>query len=182
MQTDHDILLSRALGGGRGGFCIDVASVCSGHRPVLQTFGKRQQTGIDVYLNANEMMALLAERPRNSDLWLSGEDEKAPASQYTFPEADRTTASEVADNAPVDQPMEYPVRPRTFAAVCGDRWSRETDLLRIEVGGLEEQVFLRGDWGRFRPWLVVVETSLPGFVSRPMSLSWESVLISTGIS
>lgn len=52
-------------------------------------------------------------------------------------------------------------------------------LLSIDVEGIEQDVVLSLDWQRFRPWLVVLESTLPG-VPTTNYQTWEPLLLAQG--
>lgn len=59
------------------------------------------------------------------------------------------------------------------------RLEGDIHLLTIDVEGAEESVLRGLDWARFRPWLVMLESVLPGEPT-PHYAAWESLLLAKG--
>jgi hypothetical protein len=51
---------------------------------------------------------------------------------------------------------------RTLASVCEEHVQGEIHFLKIDVEGFEGEVLQGMDFGRWRPWVLVIEATLPG--------------------
>jgi hypothetical protein len=81
-------------------------------------------------------------------------------------ESHRAEGHEVAE-------LKVPVRP--LAAVCEEHVRGEIHFLKIDVEGFEGEVLQGMDFGRWRPWVLVIEATLPG--SRETSHdTWEHLV------
>jgi tetratricopeptide (TPR) repeat protein len=70
-----------------------------------------------------------------------------------------------------------PVPVYTLAGLLGQlRPAGEIHLLSIDVEGAEAAVLAGMDWARFRPWLVVIESTIPGLPT-PNFADWEPYLL-----
>ncbi len=80
-----------------------------------------------------------------------------------------------------DMKMEqYPVQVRTLTEVLAQlRPLGEIHLLSIDVEGAERDALLGLDLERFRPWLIVLESVLPGSPA-PNFTDWEPILLTAG--
>jgi FkbM family methyltransferase len=54
----------------------------------------------------------------------------------------------------------------TLAAVCREHRVADVDFLKVDVEGFELEVIAGGDWERYRPRVVVVESTAPGSSTR----------------
>ncbi len=71
----------------------------------------------------------------------------------------------------------YPVAAYTLVDVLAQlRSDGAIHLLSIDVEGAEAAVLAGMDWSRFRPWLVVIESTMPG-VPTPNHQGWEPYLL-----
>jgi FkbM family methyltransferase len=71
----------------------------------------------------------------------------------------------------------YPVAVHTLADVLGQlRPEGAIHLLSIDVEGAEAAVLAGMDWARFRPWLVVIESTMPGVPTHNYA-QWEPYLL-----
>ena len=72
---------------------------------------------------------------------------------------------------------ELTVPVRTLASVCAEHVQREIHFLKIDVEGFEGEVLRGMDFARWRPWVLVIEATLPG--SRETNHdSWEHMVSS----
>jgi len=67
----------------------------------------------------------------------------------------------------------------TLAQLCAENKVGEIDFLKIDVEGGEADVLHGGDWGRYRPKVVVVEAVMPG-TGEPAWAEWEPFLLGRG--
>jgi hypothetical protein len=71
---------------------------------------------------------------------------------------------------------EHPVEVTTLAHVCRRHAPGEIHFLKIDVEGAEAQVLAGADFSAFRPWIVVVEATLP-MSQDDASAEWEPALL-----
>src|SRR5205823_4313424 len=62
---------------------------------------------------------------------------------------------------------------------CEEHAPPAFDFLKVDVEGAEADVLLNGDWGRFRPRVIVVEALAP-YTLMPAWQSWEPFLTGHG--
>jgi hypothetical protein len=75
--------------------------------------------------------------------------------------------------------LEVPVR--TLAQIVDEHVDGPVDFLKIDVEGFEREVLAGTDWSRFRPRIVVVESTVPNS-TEPAHDEWEGMLVSAGYS
>lgn len=181
-QNFEDVLLWRALGHIQQGCYIDIGA----HDPIVDSVSKAfyehgwrgiHLEPLPVYCNA-----LRHDRPDETVLQAAVAAENGVLRFYEIPETGISTGDEAIARS--HRERGFPINEITvpcvtlaqvFELVQGDvvHW------LKIDVEGLEEQV-LQG-WGEssLRPWVVVVESTLPLTQDEVFS-SWEGLLTEKG--
>jgi hypothetical protein len=71
------------------------------------------------------------------------------------------------------------VEVRTLADICAEHAPTDIHFLKIDVEGSEAAVLEGADFARFRPWIVVVEATVPGTPLRATE-GFEHYLLSAG--
>jgi FkbM family methyltransferase len=69
----------------------------------------------------------------------------------------------------------------TLASVCKQHIKENQDIhfLKVDVEGLEEAALRGNDWSTYRPWIVVVEATLP-MTQIQSYQEWEPILLNAG--
>ena len=182
-QNLEDYHLSLAFSGQATGTYVDIGA---GH-PIADNvsfwFYERGWQGIVV--EPQPELAALYERLRPRDVAVRGLVGSA-AGEVDFHVIDRlhglsTTREDVAQNARAFgvsyQTRRMPVM--TLAQLCENHNLGSIDFLKIDVEGAERDVFLGGDWQRFRPKVIVAEAVRP-MTSEPSWDEWEPFLLDHG--
>lgn len=164
-QNWEDVLLWRALGHVKNGFYIDVGANDPLQHSVTQAFYERGWYGINVEPLRQYRDAFIQQRPRDINLCVAAGAENGELTLFDVPSvpgwasADPAVAAAHArDGHPV---VEHVVPVRTLDAICAEHVSHEIHFLKIDVEGLEEQVLRGIDFARWRPWVLVIEATLP---------------------
>jgi len=180
-QNFEDVMLWRALSRVDKGFYIDVGAWSPDQDSVTRAFSERGWRGINIEPNPVYFKQLVERRPRDLNLPLAISDRCGTVMMNFIPDSGLSTASDAiasrhaAAGWPVNQ-QEVPVT--TLAQVWQDHVpdAQEVHFLKIDVEGLEEAVLSGNDWTRYRPWIVVVEATLP--LSQIEShAAWEGILL-----
>ncbi len=79
-----------------------------------------------------------------------------------------------------DQSVTVPVL-TLDAVLAGHLGNRALHLISIDVEGMEREVLLGLDLKKYRPWVMVVEATIPG-TPMPSHDKWESLILNSGYS
>jgi FkbM family methyltransferase len=165
-QNSEDVLLWRALGHIKDGFYIDVGASDPVEHSVTKAFYDAGWHGINLEPLPTHVAAFAEQRPRDLNLAVAAGSRQGELTLYDVPavrgwaspkqsvaESHRAEGHEVAE-------LRVPVR--TLASVCEEHVQGEIQFLKIDVEGFEGEVLQGMDFGRWRPWVLVIEATLPG--------------------
>jgi FkbM family methyltransferase len=165
-QNSEDVLLWRALGHIKDGCYIDVGASDPVEHSVTKAFYDAGWHGINLEPLPAHVAAFAEQRPRDVNLAVAAGSRQGELTLYDVPavrgwaspkqsvaESHRAEGHEVAE-------LKVPVR--TLASVCEEHVRGEIQFLKIDVEGFEGEVLQGMDFGRWRPWVLVIEATLPG--------------------
>ena len=184
-QNNEDVLLWRALGHvipGEG-FYIDVGANDPVEHSVTKAFYDAGWRGINIEPLPVHIEAFDAQRPRDRNLAIAAGSTEGSLTLYDVP-AVRGWASPEPDVAAMHRAeghtvAELTVPVRTLAAVCADYVDGPIHFLKIDVEGFEGEVLRGMDFARWRPWVLVIEATLPN--SRVTNhATWEHLVTGQG--
>ena len=178
-QELEDVLIYSVLRDIPNGFYIDVGANDPTNINVTKFFYERGWHGINVEPLQSRCILLEEQRPRDINLCIGlgskrdklamfGEDEGATFSKEI---ATRGTYANNSD----ENTKTILTLTEVFHKYCEPR--QQIHFCKIDVEGYEKEV-LEGikDWDEFRPWLFVIESTLPGTYI-PCHEQWEHILI-----
>lgn len=180
-QNYEDVMLWRALKHIANGFYIDVGAAWPDEHSVTKAFYDRGWRGINIEPNPVHHASLVKQRTRDINLQLAiGER----AGQLTMNLVGDTGLSTL-DTGIADQHkdggwgiVQQTVSVDTLASVCAQHLpaGQEVHFLKVDVEGFEEQALRSNNWTDFRPWIVLVEATLP-MTQQESYDSWEPILL-----
>lgn len=165
-QNNEDVLLWRALGHVKDGFYIDVGANDPVEHSVTKAFYDAGWRGVNVEPLPVHIAAFDAARPRDVNLAIAAGSADGELTLYDVPamrgwaspeqavaEAHRADGYDIAE-------LKVPVR--TLASVCAEYVTGDIHFLKIDVEGFEGEVIQGMDFARWRPWVLVIEATVPG--------------------
>jgi FkbM family methyltransferase len=183
-QNFEDVVLWRALGHIQNGFYLDIGAQDPVIDSVSLAFHEKGWRGIHVEPVPHYANLLREHRPGDTIVQAVVSDAHALATFYQIADTGISTADAhiaAQHRRHGFEVVETSVPSVTLAALfelCGER---EIQWLKIDVEGFERQVL--SSWGDApaRPWVVVVESTLP-LTQIQSYADWESVLLGYGYS
>lgn len=177
-QNFEDVMLWRAFQNMGAGFYIDIGAHDPTTDSVTRAFYERGWSGINVEPVENEFNLLSKERLRDTNLNVAVG--RAPGSMpfYVFPGTGLSTLSQSNAQAHISQGhevVEREITVTTLAAIAEKYVTKDVEFLKIDVEGGERDVLLGASFERFRPKIILVESTQPGSQT-PDHQSWEYIL------
>jgi FkbM family methyltransferase len=182
-QNQEDIMLWRALRQVRDGFYIDVGAADPAALSVTRIFYEHGWRGINLEPNPDYFAALSKARPRDINLAVGVGREAGPKTFYDVGSSGLSTldAAIAAHHRTNGWTVtEQTIEILTLAEICRrHRPEGPIHFLKVDVEGGEGDVLAGADFGAFRPWIVLVEATLPLSQERSYA-AWEPILTDQG--
>ncbi len=184
-QNQEDVVLHRLLELVPIGAYVDVGA---GHPVVdnvtydLYLAGWR---GVNIEPMEREADLLRSERPEDQTVQCGVGAQPGTLTLFEAPQSNRgaTTAREDlaeryrAEGGAAFSPFEAEVR--TLSSVIDEHVDGQLHVLKIDVEGMEAEVLAGADLHRIRPWVLVIEATIPN--SRVLSVeAWEEIVLEAG--
>jgi FkbM family methyltransferase len=181
-QNFEDVMLWRALGHVESGMYVDVGAQDPVIDSVSLAFHEHGWQGIHVEPTPHYAALLRQQRPGDTVIQAAVGQGPAVMQFFEIPDSGISTAD--ADIAAQHRERGFKVREITVPCIPLDEVfktcaEREIHWLKIDVEGFEKQVL--SSWGSSaaRPWIVVVESTLP-LTQIETHESWEPIVIAYG--
>lgn len=174
-QNREDVMLRRALAGIERGFYVDVGANDPVVDSVTKAFHDAGWRGINVEPVEHWFRKLEADRPDDVNLRVAASDRAGEIELFVIGASGLSTSDGgIADRHARELsvvPSRQRVPSRTLTDICIEHAPGEIHFLKIDVEGAEAAVLEGLDLSRIRPWILVVESTLP---NRPEeSAGWE---------
>ncbi|OLL32998.1 hypothetical protein BTH42_03385 [Burkholderia sp. SRS-W-2-2016] len=184
-QNQEDVMLWRALGHIRNGFYIDVGAADPHVSSVTQLFYDHGWHGINLEPDASFSDSLSAMRPHDINLSVAAAREARSYRFYRIGGSGLSTvdaAIATRHRTAGWEVTEEIVEALPLAEICRQHCPQgPIHFLKIDVEGAEADVLAGADFRLFRPWIVLVEATLPNSQQESYG-DWEPMLISSGYS
>ncbi|MFO0878689.1 MAG: FkbM family methyltransferase [Gemmataceae bacterium] len=180
-QNREDVLLARVFSEVDQGFYVDVGANDPTVSSVTRHFYDLGWRGIN--LEPGRIFAkLVQERPRDINLNVAASDQKGELPFYEFEGENEHALSSLVDHIPTPRPdlafkrIRRVVPVRTLADIFDEFHPPCIDFMSVDVEMYERPVLLGNNWTKYRPRVVLVESTLP-MTPTQNHVEWEDVLL-----
>lgn len=182
-QNFEDVMLWRALGNVEHGFYVDVGAQHPVNDSVSLAFYERGWRGVHIEPIESYARLLREHRPDETVLEIALSNRDGLREIFEIPGTGLSTFSkDLADRHRQQLDCDltgHCVPTMTLNAALGDFCAREVHWLKIDVEGAEREVIEGWDASRLRPWIVVVESTLPNSQTEDHA-AWDPLVRSRG--
>jgi FkbM family methyltransferase len=181
-QNFEDVMLWRALKQVENGFYVDVGANDPEVHSVTKAFYDRGWRGINIEPVPQWYDKLAAERQNDVNLQLAAGARSGEMVLYEIPDTGLSTSSgAIASRHEADgyNHIERIVAVETLTEICRKFHLAPIHFLKIDVEGAEKQVLEGLDLDLVRPWIIVVESTLP-LTHAESHAEWEPILADAG--
>lgn len=178
-QNFEDVMLWRALGHIEHGLYIDIGAQDPVVDSVSLTFHEHGWRGIHVEPTPHYAELLRQQRPGDKIIQAAVGSTKGILPFFEIPHTGISTADATIADLHRERGFdihEISVPCITLATVFKECQAQEIHWLKIDVEGLEEQVLRSWGAAKARPWIVVVESTLP-LTQTESHERWEALLL-----
>lgn len=181
-QNYEDVMLRRALKSVKKGFYVDVGAEHPVNDSVTKAFHLEGWSGINIEPVPTWYRMLCEDRPGDTNLNIAVGNEPGTLTLYSVEGTGLSTAEsrfveryqEEGKNVSV---LEVPVR--TLTDVLGEYAPGTIHFLKVDVEGFERQVLEGLDLDHYRPWILVIESTLPNSTEERYA-DWEPLVAGNG--
>ncbi|MDD3935650.1 FkbM family methyltransferase [Rhodoferax sp.] len=183
-QNYEDVMLWRSLKHVKNGFYIDVGAAWPDEHSITKAFYENGWQGINIEPNPVHHASLVQQRPRDSNLQMAVGDHVGRLTMNFVGDTGLSTAidafAEQHQSAGWTSNRQE-VELTTLQAICRKhiKLDQPIHFLKVDVEGLEEATLRGNDWAAYRPWVVVVEATLPMTQAESYE-GWEPILLKAG--
>ena len=181
-QNFEDIMLWRALKHIEKGFYIDAGAMSPDVDSVTRLFYENGWKGINLEPSFEFIAELKEKRSNDINLCVAVSNVTGIMEMNFLDNPGLSTLNnEIAQNHSATgltinkQPVEVTTLTRVWNSYVPP--NQDVHFLKVDVEGLEEAVLRGNDWQQHRPWVVVVEATLP-MTQEESYNTWENILLS----
>jgi FkbM family methyltransferase len=181
-QNYEDVMLWRALNHIQDGFYIDIGAAWPTYDSVTKLFYDHGWRGLNIEPNPKLFSQLAEERPRDINLCLAVSDHSGRQFMNYLSNEGLSTLDDKIALKHIEEGFQCD-RQEVEVTTLSEIWDlnvpkgQEVHFLKIDVEGLEKFVLQGNQWSLHRPWIVLVESTLP--LSQTESYQeWEAILLS----
>lgn len=181
-QNFEDVLLWRVFKDVQRGVYLDVGASHPVADSVTYAFYERGWRGINIEPVASDHALLEEHRPGDINLNLAAGDKETTLPLYQFGVRGLATLSRsVTEHHRKSGLMANTVDVKVVPLrdICAEHVTSEIHFLKIDVEGSEADVLRGMDFQRWRPWVLLIEATLPNS-QEPSHLAWEPLLLEQG--
>lgn len=183
-QNFEDVILRRVLADVEHGVYIDVGAQHPIHDSVTRAFYERGWRGVNIEPVDEWYGLLCVDRPEDINLQVVVGTSPGEVTFYRVPETGLSTMD--AEMAKIhvangEEVVEIVVPMRTLTDVVEQVSPDQLHFLKIDVEGAEGDVLRGLDLSVARPWIIVIESTLPN-TQVDVSHEWSHLIIDAGYS
>ena len=164
-QNAEDVILWRALKHIEEGFYIDVGANDPEDDSVTKAFYDHGWHGINIEPLPHHHACLEIQRPRDINLQIAAGNYNGELTLYDVPSVRgwATPDPDVAEHYRQQglEVISSTVPVRRLDSLCEELGVTDIHFLKIDVEGFETQVIQGMDFQRWRPWILIIETTRP---------------------
>ncbi|HKV44987.1 MAG TPA: FkbM family methyltransferase [bacterium] len=178
-QNFEDVMLWRALHHIGEGFYIDVGACDPARDSVTRAFYERGWRGVNIEPAKGYFQRLVSERRRDVNLRVAVGAAPGERTLYDILGTGLTTFDRhLADQHERSGHIVRPdlVRVMLLSDICAQYVQGTIHFMKIDVEGAEAGVLQGMDFTRFRPWVIVIEATVPTTQSKAYE-AWEPMLL-----
>lgn len=180
-QNFEDIMLWRALKHVSPGFYVDIGAAWPDQDSVTRLFYDHDWSGINVEPNPSLFSELVEQRTRDVNLPIAISDRTSTLEFFVVADTGLSTLdAEIAEMHRSQGreviPVSVPVSTLALVWAAHVPQGRDVHFLKIDVEGLETSVIRGADLNAHRPWILVVEATVPTSQTESHS-DWESIVL-----
>ena len=182
-QNFEDVMLWRALKSVKRGFYIDVGANHPEVDSVTKAFYEYGWSGINIEPVSLWFDKLEQERPRDVNLRIAAGKTNGTLVLFEIPDTGLSTSCRATAERHNQERgynfIERVVPVQRLTDICAAYHVGEVHFLKIDVEGAEREVLEGIDFDKIRPWVLVIEATLP---NQPIVSyeEWEHIVIEAG--
>ena len=182
-QNFEDVMLWRALKHIECGFYIDVGAWDPDVDSVTKAFYDRGWRGINIEPLSQSYQKLEEKRPRDINLQLAAGAERGEMAFYELADTGLSTSEKaIAERHEIElgyTKHERTVPVETLNSICDRLHLAPIHFLKIDVEGAEKDVLTGIDFSLVRPWIILVESTLPN-TQTSNHADWDPLITAAG--
>lgn len=176
-QNFEDVMLMRAFRDIERGFYIDVGAQGPEEGSVTRAFYERGWSGINIEPVSAYCATLESERPRDVNLCCFVGRENGTHDFYEIAGTGLSTGlEEIAEEYGRARVRRLVVPQRTLDDICSRHQVETVHFLKVDVEGSERDVVSGFSFSKVRPWILLIEATLPNS-PMPSYADWEPVVL-----
>jgi FkbM family methyltransferase len=177
-QNFEDVMLWRCFGHLETGFYIDIGADDPVSDSVTKCFYEKGWSGINIDPSEDSFTKLQADRRRDTNIQVAVAAKEGSIDFWNVPRTGLSTAIKKFADQHKSAGFEVnhvSVRTRSLKDICEEYVKSPINFMKIDVEGFEKQVLLGADFEKFRPMVVLVESTEPNSQVENY-LEWEDIL------
>ena len=178
-QNFEDVMLWRCFGHLKKGFYVDIGADDPTIDSVTKSFYEMGWSGINIEPTESAFKKLEADRPRDTNLKAAVSVHSGAMDFWVIANTGLSTAVEkfAAQHKLAGHAVsKISVKALTLKEICAEFVHTPVHFMKIDVEGFEREVLSSGDFEKFRPEVILVESTEPNSQFESQD-EWEQILV-----